>query len=410
MKLRGINNVPVSTTVIPTAPGLPVLAEILDGFTPPADDIGNNRPTGTYLHLRFKLSGGAFKDIYYDVSKLVDVYKGGQGVVIENNTVSVKLSQATKALGFDADGGLWVRAENLISKAGGNGLSAVDGGLFAHALPDVGAGLALENGQLKVKLTDVPHPALVLGKDGGLVLKLNPLVSPNDGNKLVVMDGQLYVSDSDMDTTYEAGDGLALDGTTFRLRLVPGTALAIAKDGRLTLKLAPMVSTDTGNKLTVKDGKLFVDNADMDTTYEAGEGLSLTETTFAVKLSADTHALAFSTRDKGLVVLAENLVSGAEGNALRIEDNHLYVPAAISKDTVAAPLYIDSKGKLAINKNQLIDPNGPIVLDPKTGKLTIDTAKLEAMGVAGGVSADEGNNLKAGSDGKPYYPSDLGNL
>lgn len=410
LKLRGINNVPVSTTVIPTAPGLPVLAEILDGFTPPADDIGNNRPTGTYLHLRFKLSGGAFKDIYYDVSKLVDVYKGGQGVVIENNTVSVKLSQATKALGFDADGGLWVRAENLISKAGGNGLSAVDGGLFAHALPDVGAGLALENGQLKVKLTDVPHPALVLGKDGGLVLKLNPLVSPNDGNKLVVMDGQLYVSDSDMDTTYEAGDGLALEDTTFRLRLAPGTALAIAKDGSLTLKLAPMVSTDTGNKLTVKDGKLFVDNADMDTTYEAGEGLSLTETTFAVKLSADTHALAFSTRDKGLVVLAENLVSGAEGNALRIEDNHLYVPAAISKDTVAAPLYIDSKGKLAINKNQLIDPNGPIVLDPKTGKLTIDTAKLEAMGVAGGVSADEGNNLKAGSDGKPYYPSDLGNL
>ena len=94
----------------------------------------------------------------------------------------------------------------------------------------------------------------------------------------------------------------------------------------------------------------------------------------------------------------------------RSEDNHLYVPAAISKDTVAAPLYIDSKGKLAINKNQLIDPNGPIVLDPKTGKLTIDTAKLEAMGVAGGVSADEGNNLKAGSDGKPYYPSDFGNL
>ena len=129
---------------------------------------------------------------------------------------------------------------------------------------------------------------------------------PIYGNKLVVTDGQLYVSDSDMDTTYEAGDGLALDGTTFRLRLVPGTALAIAKDGRLTLKLAPMVSTDTGNKLTVKDGKLFVDNADMDTTYEAGEGLSLTETTFAVKLSADTHALAFSTRDKGLVVLAEN--------------------------------------------------------------------------------------------------------
>lgn len=411
--LRGINEVPVTATVIPTAPGLPVLAEILENYTPPADDIGNNRPTGTYMHLRFKLQGGAFKDIYYDVTKLVDVYRGGNGITIENNTVSVKLSVATKALDFDGEGGLLVRAENLISKTGGNGISAVDGGLFAQALPGVGAGLVLENGQLMVKLADVPHPALVMSKDGGLVLKLNPLISPNEGNKLVVLDGQLYVSDSDMDTTYTAGQGLALsENNEFSLKISPETmqALTIAKDGGLTLKLTPMVSEDANNKLSIKDGKFFVDSPDMDTTYTAGDGLSLDGTVFAVKLSADTHALAFSETDKGLVILAENLIAQKDDNALRIEDNHLFVPTAISKDTVAAPLYIDSKGKLAINKKQLIDPSGPIIVDPATGKLTIDKNKLEAMGVAGGVSADEGNNLKAGSDGKPYYPADLGNL
>lgn len=473
LKLRGINEVPVTTVVLPTAPGLPVVAEILENYTPPADDIGNNRPTGTYLHLRFKLSGGLFKDIFYDVTKLVDVYQGGNGISIENNTVSVKLSKATKALAFDGDGALWVKAEELLSKAADNGLSAVDGGLFAQKLPGLGAGLMLENGQMMVKLADVQHPALAMSKDGGLVLKLNPLISPNEGNRLVVLDGQfyaasykagdgleladgafalkispedmqvlaiakdggltlklhpmispaegnklsirdgkLYVDDSDLDTTYTAGNGLSLEGTEFSVKISPDDmqALAIAKDGGLTLKLTPMVSEDTNNKLSIKDGRLYVDNGDLDTTYTAGEGLSLEDTVFAVKLSADTHALAFSETDKGLVVLAENLIAPAEGNALRIEDNHLFVPTAISKDTVAAPLYIDGKGKLAINKSQLVDPNGPIIVDPKTGKLTIDKGKLEALGVSGGVSADEGNNLKAGSDGKPYYPSDLGNL
>lgn len=57
-------------------------------------------------------------------------------------------------------------------------------------------------------------------------------------------------------------------------------------------------------------------------------------------------------------------------------------------------------GKIVLD----IDPDSPLKLND-AGQLTLDTSKL-----ATGVSSDTGNNLIAGSDGKPYYPNDLGTL
>lgn len=87
LELLGANDVKIGEVKLPVVPGLPVVAEILKNFTPPAMDYGE-QPEGAYMHLQFQMSDGTVKDIYYNVSDFVDIYKGGDGIDVTDNTVS----------------------------------------------------------------------------------------------------------------------------------------------------------------------------------------------------------------------------------------------------------------------------------------------------------------------------------
>ncbi|MBU2904444.1 hypothetical protein KO529_06565, partial [Arenibacter algicola] len=76
------------------------------------------------------------------------------------------------------------------------------------------------------------------------------------------------IADGDDDTTYTAGAGLTLTGTTF------------AFDGS-------SITPDWTTLINVPAG--FADNTDNDTTYSAGAGLTLTGTVFALDNTTITH-------------------------------------------------------------------------------------------------------------------------
>lgn len=93
LTLCGKNNTVISELSLPVAPGLPVLVEVLQDFTPPKPDgfVENPYQPGTYLHMQFQVAGGKTSDVYLDLSKLVDVYTGGKGITVKDNTVSVAI-------------------------------------------------------------------------------------------------------------------------------------------------------------------------------------------------------------------------------------------------------------------------------------------------------------------------------
>lgn len=174
----------VSSVPVPGNPGLPTVVEILDDFTPPG------LPKSTYLHLRFVLADGEEKDVYYDVSHLVDVYTGGPGIAVNGNAISVRLSTDTRALMFDKAGGLIVNADALVSPAKGNGIRMVDGLLFAEVSLSPGkltAPLYLDdNGNIAIKID--PDGPLIVTKSGLSVdiSKITHGVSADEDNILAL--------------------------------------------------------------------------------------------------------------------------------------------------------------------------------------------------------------------------------
>lgn len=78
LALLGAGGAMLGSVKLPLVPGLPVAAEILKDFAPPPQEYGV-QPKGAYMHLRFQMSDGTLKDIYYNVSDLVDVYTVREG-------------------------------------------------------------------------------------------------------------------------------------------------------------------------------------------------------------------------------------------------------------------------------------------------------------------------------------------
>lgn len=103
--------------------------------------------------------------------------------------------------------------------------------------------------------------------------------------------------------------------------------------------------------------------------------------------------------DSGLAVNPPDFISSAPGNGLTSIDGFLYVEEGVSADRVSPPLYVDDAGKLVVK----LDPDGPLIVTERG--LSIDMSRI-----ATGVSDDEDNILSEGSDGKPYFPGDLGKL
>ncbi|WP_420398900.1 hypothetical protein [Flagellimonas sp.] len=123
----------------------------------------------------------------------------------------------------------------------------------------VGTNELLDDGVTAAKINvDVAGTGLNQAADGSLEVD-NSGISPDWANITNIPTG--FADDTDDDTTYTAGTGLSLTGTTF----------SVDNAG---------IAPDWANITNIPAG--FADDTDDDTTYTAGTGLSLTGTTFSV--------------------------------------------------------------------------------------------------------------------------------
>ena len=163
LKLLGRDNVELFTTTIMAQDSV---LEDVDLVVDP-----EGQAPGTYLKLTFRLQDGSNKVVYTNVTSLVDVYTGGNGIDVTGKSISVHADSAGPV---------------TVSAAGVN--------------IAVGAGLKVQD---------------KAGADGKeLVADLTAAVSSDGGNTLVIgADGGLYVA------PYTGGDGIAIAGNAVAVKL-----------------------------------------------------------------------------------------------------------------------------------------------------------------------------------------------
>lgn len=403
--LKGKNDQVVSRVSLPEHPGLPLDAEILHDFQPPApaNPTSPTYPRGTYMHLIFKKPDGSTSDLYINVSDLVDVYTGKEPIVVgANNEISLRIA-ASGGLAVAADG-LYISLPRLISAEEGNALSTgTDGKLFVAPidLPDLVSGA--DSNALRIAKSDSK-----LYVD---MVKPADLVSSASGNGLRVAaaDGKLYA-----DKPRGAGNGLQLKTNILSVKPKEAGGIAVDAEG---VSVQPTdflviggisgfkqdadgkVYADPGKIYEAGNGIVFGENNDIQFKPAGSGGLEVNETGAFVKLAQNG---GLKTSDVGLQVIPSELVSTAPGNGVSVDS---YGKLYARLDGTASDVQAGDGLQVVAGKFTLkLDPNSPLRVNAQ-GQLTIDMTQ-----VAGGVSTDTGNILKNGSDGRPFYPSNLGNV
>jgi len=122
-------------------------------------------------------------------------------------------------------------------------------------------------------------------------------------------DGTNWIPGNDNDTTYTAGNGLSLSGTTFAidsdLSDINDVSASAPTDGQV-------LKWDNANSVWAP-----ADDTDTDTTYTAGTGLSLTGTVFALNSGID-----------GLSDVDTSTTAPTDGQVLKWDNaNSVWVPA-----------------------------------------------------------------------------------
>ena len=168
-----------------------------------------------------------------------------------------------------------------------------------------------------ITTSNVPNSALANSTISGVSLGSN-LANLTKGTNITFSSGTTYngssaitISSTDTDTTYSAGDGLDLTGTTFSADLKSGSGLVI-RSGEIDLEDIPnsalaentisgiALGSDLAN-LTIGDGLLLVDSgASEQTTYNGSSLRAL-----AVQLNGSTLTNSIPNS-----ALAENTISG----------------------------------------------------------------------------------------------------
>lgn len=92
------------------------MIDTVELVTDPAD-----HPAGTYIVISFNTDAGK-EDIYLDVSGLIDVYTGGNGITVSGNSISVKIDSSTeKYISTSANGlkisGINAKIEEVVEQA-----------------------------------------------------------------------------------------------------------------------------------------------------------------------------------------------------------------------------------------------------------------------------------------------------
>lgn len=154
LELLGTNNVVIGSVKLPVVPGLPTVAEIKKNFKPSTLENGE-LPLGTYMHLQFQMSDGSLKDIYYNVSDLVDVYVGGNGIAVTGNVIALK-PEAGKGLEATANGAA-VRTTDLLHD-GEKVLGVADNGFYTQLSFAVDADTLILRGKNNAEVARIALP------------------------------------------------------------------------------------------------------------------------------------------------------------------------------------------------------------------------------------------------------------
>lgn len=143
-------------------------------------------------------------------------------------------------------------------------------------------------------------------------------------------------------TTYSAGTGLALNGTTFSLGNSGASAgsygMASATTGNNGTKInIPYITVDSTGRITSISNKEYTSvNTDTNTTYSAGTGLSLSGTTFNLAnsgASAGSYGMsAATTGNNGTTINIPYITVDATGRVTSIS-NKVYTSVNTDTDT-----------------------------------------------------------------------------
>ena len=268
-------------------------------------------------------------------------YSAGNGIALSGTTFSVAagtgLSQsssglalshlglqslsdpnADRVLGWDDSAGTlaWFTLNSNITSSGTN-INATD--TNTNTTYSAGTGITLSS----TTFSHTAHTGEVTGATSltiadNVVDEANLKVSnsPSDNQVLsynAATGGFTWINDANTDTNteYTAGTLLDLSGTTFNVDLSEATetTVAVADDYFLFLDggatgatkkeaIADLVAAMAGNNLSASNGVLSASDTNTNTTYSAGNGISLSSTTFSVAagtgLSQASNGLALS--------------------------------------------------------------------------------------------------------------------
>jgi len=220
----------------------------------------------------------------------------------------------------------------------------------------------------------------------------------------------LGIPGSDQNTTYSAGNGLTLSGTTFSIGTGAITSTAIA-DGTISnvdinssaaidyakLNLAgSIVSTDISNSAAIPFSKLNIVKSDIEglgipgsdqnTTYTAGNGLTLSGTTFSI----GTGAITSTTIADGTITNADINNSAAIAfnklNITKSDINGLGIPSNTDLTTYSAGSGLNLSGStFSVSSN--------VVTSTYSGAVTLNGPSLN---VDNNSLFVEGTNHKVG--------------
>lgn len=181
------STVVATATVLTAASVLEDVQLVTDPIDPEGDGIATK--SGTFIDFDFILRDGSDKHILLDVTGLIDVYTGGDGIIVTGKVISVKTSSSqavyvdgTGALAVGVGKGLKITAgadgangtvdpdfPNMISTDAGNSIVAgTDGALFSQAVT-AGDGITVTAGQVAANLAATGNQ-LQIDDTGALVV------------------------------------------------------------------------------------------------------------------------------------------------------------------------------------------------------------------------------------------------
>lgn len=433
----------VSTAQLPAQAGLPISAEILSDFTPPAQDMNGvltPLPTGTYLHLQFKMSDGSRKDLYLNVEDLVDVYQAGFAIDVQNNIISVVVKELLNA----HEKMLFIQSGTIRSQLG----LAFDAPNEALQLTGVGNAVLAE---AKIPFS-IGRPANIeyirdLERPGYPVadyLKFTYTALDGSETEQLVAMGKLAEAP-------EAGNGIGIDGRVINVLLDAGHGIGFNKAKELTLKPSELLREDE-QVLSAADGEIFttlglkVQGAKLVLTGIGGKGIATAQIPvggmpefsevlygftpppqhgqegepkegtylhFHYDVPEEYDVYIDITDAVGYpgpgILIKRGVISLniAEGKGLKINPATDALEVDTENIVSVDPQNVlgqDNKGNLLLKLDDIIEPTGALFVNAN-GKLDIDMSKIKAP-----VSEDKDNILQTGADGKPFMPGDLGTL